>query len=106
MSILRRIATRRALMREMIRRTGADLAKLNRYFGETRSAGLACMGRRPVATTTGRGSNRVLRNAVIKCVACPSEEECRGWLASAPPGSAPPTFCRNAALLAALKDPS
>jgi hypothetical protein len=79
MGILTRIEEHGNLLGEMIRRTGASLANLDGYVGEA-----------------------TLRNAIGRCIMCTQERECRAWLAAAEPGSTPPSFCPNAALLSTL----
>lgn len=83
MGILRRVEVHGKLLGEMVERTGADFANLDRYLGDN-----------------------VVRSAIFRCIACPSEEECRAWLAAAPADSAPPEFCRNAAMMRSLKQPA
>jgi hypothetical protein len=79
MGILKRIEEHGDLMSAMIGRTGADLTQLDAYAGEG-----------------------TFRNAVGRCLTCSHGEECRAWLAEAQDVSAPPSFCANAALFAAL----
>lgn len=81
MGLFRRIEEHGTLMSRMMRRTGANVAQIEGYGGES-----------------------ALRNAITRCIACTNEEACRSWLAEAEPGSTPPAFCRNAELFKNLAD--
>lgn len=81
MGLFRRIENHGTLMSRMMRRTGADLAHIDGYGGES-----------------------ALRNAIVRCIGCSHGEECRAWLSDAEQGSQPPSFCRNARLFTSLAD--
>lgn len=75
-SLFNRLDRKASLMGEMIRRTGVDIASAPEFAGDNQ-----------------------IRNAVWRCLSCRHGDACETWLKSASDGSAPPSFCQNAAVL-------
>lgn len=81
MGLMSRIDQRMTLMGEMFRQTDADLSRLPHFGLETR-----------------------YRSAVARCLGCSSKVKCQQWLAANHQDTAPPAFCRNAGLIAELRE--
>lgn len=59
----------------------------------------------PGALATGRLGAEGLRSAVLRCSGCAHPEACGDWLGDHASGAeAPPGYCRNRAMFAALAD--
>jgi hypothetical protein len=43
-------------------------------------------------------------DAVLRCASCSNPEHCAGWLAESAARDAPPGYCRNTELFAALRE--
>jgi hypothetical protein len=57
----------------------------------------------PDALADGRITGEAMRTTVLRCTACDDPEACAHWLEAHTDGAeAAPSYCRNAAFLAAL----
>ncbi|MDJ0825241.1 MAG: DUF6455 family protein [Rhodobacter sp.] len=57
----------------------------------------------PAAAIEGRVQEHDLRTAIFSCLGCDEAEACRQWLDAHSDGAgAPPSYCRNTALLQRL----
>lgn len=84
MTIMQKIDRHANLMHRMAETVGADLGD---------------------ALVSGRLSGQQVRSAVIRCSGCAHADECVGWLGDHAGGAeAAPSFCRNAGLLARLRN--
>ncbi|MEO0938069.1 MAG: DUF6455 family protein [Pseudomonadota bacterium] len=72
---------RMALRRKMFRRTGVQMPRSNGTPDQ----------------------ENLIKQSVVRCVACQAADACAVWLDAAHPDAAPPAFCPNADMLQDLK---
>jgi len=49
-------------------------------------------------------SENTLKQAILRCQSCGAERECKNFLDTARQDAAPPPFCRNASLIASMRE--